>query len=319
MLLNQVFKGLNDWWRYLLGIALVISGYFLGQIPMKVVLYYKIANDPNYGLEELESFQKNMNFEALGINKNFGFLLLILMFVFAVITLWLVVKQLHIKKMEDLVTPNRPVNINKIVFGFGLWMILSLILELINYWIDPTSYVFRGSGGAFVVLLLISLIFLPIQTSFEELFFRGYIMQGLYFFSKNIWIAVLISSVLFGLIHGMNPEVEKYGFWTMQTYYIAAGLFLAIITVMDDGLELALGVHAATNIFGAVFLTYEGSVLQTDSLFSTTVINPWDMLFGFILSAALFMYICYKKYGWRSVTLLSSDYADATNNITNEL
>ena len=319
MLLNQVFKGLNDWWRYLLGIALVISGYFLGQIPMKVVLYYKIANDPNYGLEELESFQKNMNFEALGINKNFGFLLLILMFVIAVITLWLVVKQLHIKKMEDLVTPNRPVNINKIVFGFGLWMILSLILELINYWIDPTSYVFRGSGGAFVVLLLISLIFLPIQTSFEELFFRGYIMQGLYFFSKNIWIAVLISSVLFGLIHGMNPEVEKYGFWTMQTYYIAAGLFLAIITVMDDGLELALGVHAATNIFGAVFLTYEGSVLQTDSLFSTTVINPWDMLFGFILSAALFMFICYKKYGWRSVTLLSSDYADATNNITNEL
>ncbi len=319
MLLNQVFKGLNDWWRYLLGIALVISGYFLGQIPMTVVLYYKISNDPNYGLEELESFQKNMNFEALGINKNFGFLLLILMFVFAVITLWLVVKHLHIKKMEDLVTPNKPVNINKIVFGFGLWMILSLILELINYWIDPTSYVFRGSGGAFVVLLLISLIFLPIQTSFEELFCRGYIMQGLYFFSKNIWIAVLISSVLFGLIHGMNPEVEKYGFWTMQTYYIAAGLFLAIITVMDDGLELALGVHAATNIFGAVFLTYEGSVLQTDSLFSTTVINPWDMLFGFILSAALFMFICYKKYGWRSVTLLSSDYADATNNITNEL
>jgi hypothetical protein len=63
----------------------------------------------------------------------------------------------------------------------------------------------------------------------------------------------------------------------------------------------------------------KGGVLQTDSLFSTTVINPWDMLFGFILSAALFMYICYKKYGWRSVTLLSSDYADATNNITNEL
>lgn len=298
MLLNQVYKGLNNWWLYLAGISFVIIGYMLGQVPLTLIMYYKLASNPNYGKDELDSFTKNMDFGSLGINKNIGFILLILMFIIALGFLWIVIKYFHKKRMIDLVTPERPVNVNKILYGFGLWMILNIILETINYVVSPGDYTFRGLGGSFFFLLLIAVFLLPIQTSFEELFFRGYIMQGLAYFCRNKWVAVVVSSVLFGLIHGMNPEIEKYGFWPMQTYYISAGLFLALITVMDDSLELALGVHAATNFFGATFLTYQGSVLQSDTLFITSNINPWVMLFGFIISAIAFIYICSIKFNW---------------------
>ena len=318
MFLDQAYKGLNDWWRYILGVAIIISGYFLGQIPLTAVMYYKLASNPELGIDELETFTKTMDFAVLGISKNTGFLLLILMFVVAMLALWLVVTRVHSKKVKDLITPNRPVNYNKILFGFGLWILLGLVTELVNYWLNPGVYTFRWSGSTFVMLFVLAFIFLPIQTSFEELFFRGYIMQGIAFFAKNKWIPILFSSILFGLIHGMNPEIKQYGFIPMQTYYIAAGLFLAIITVLDDGLELALGVHAATNFFGATFLTYEGSVLQTDTLCIASEINPWEMLFGFVIASAVFIYICMKKYNWPTLNSLTNADLHATNNNVNE-
>ena len=76
---------------------------------------------------------------------------------------------------------------------------------------------------------------------------------------------LLVTSVLFGLMHAANPEVEKMGFIIML-YYIGTGLFLGILTLMDEGLELALGFHAANNLIGALLLTSDWSALQTNSL-----------------------------------------------------
>ena len=179
-------------------------------------------------------------------------------------------------------------------------MLLGIGFELIMYFMSPQAYIFQLNWSTFLPLLLISIFFLPIQTSLEELVFRGYALQGIGNLTKSRLIALLITSVLFGLIHGMNPEVAKYGFWTMQMYYVSAGLILGIMTIMDDSLELALGVHAATNIYGALFLSYEGSALQTDSIFKTTEINPILMFIFLLLMGAIFLFLCSRKYKWLS-------------------
>lgn len=312
MYLNQGFKGENDWWRYLIGILVVFMGYFVGQLPLFMVLMAKLSSNTDLGTDALESFQNNMDFEALGVNKNFGFMLLILMFLGAILGLWFVIKYLHQKRFIDLITADKPIQFSKIFFGFGLWMIINLLLEGGNYLLDPPNYIFRWAGIDYFVLLFIALFFLPIQTSFEELFFRGYLMQCLAFFTKHKWAAILGSSICFGLVHGYNPEVAQYGFWTMQAYYIVAGLFLALITVLDDGLELALGVHAATNVVGATLFTYKGSVLQTDSLFITGEVKPWLMLAGFIFASVIFVFFCYKKYNWPPLSSLNQGIVDHT-------
>ena len=53
--------------------------------------------------------------------------------------------------------------------------------------------------------------------------------------------------------------------------YLVIGMLLAAVTLRDGRLELALGIHAANNIFSALIANYEGSVLTTDSIFTSTL------------------------------------------------
>ena len=55
------------------------------------------------------------------------------------------------------------------------------------------------------------------------------------------------------------------------------------------------------NIFGVTMVSYEGSVLQTDTLAKTATINPWLMIAVFYSCAAIFIYYCHKKYNWRNI------------------
>jgi membrane protease YdiL (CAAX protease family) len=304
MYLSSSFKGLNNWWRYLIGIALIFMAYFSGQLILYFVVLSKAPNS-NAAYLALQKFEETMDFSVIYLDKNVGFILLILMFLCAVIMLYFVTKYLHQKEFKHLITPFAQINIKKILLGFLIWFALSFVLECINYMIDPSNYTFRWNPEGFIPLLIISFTLLPIQTSFEELFFRGYLMQAFAFFTRSKWAALLISSVFFGLVHSTNPEVAEYGFWTMQIYYILAGLFLGFITLMDDGLELALGVHAATNIFGATFFTYEGSVIQTDCLFISHHIVPWQMILAFLIAAAVFSFMVGKIYHWRGLSYLN--------------
>src|SRR5690606_22501132 len=98
-----------------------------------------------------------------------------------------------------------------------------------------------------------------------EYFFRGYFMQFLAYLSKNRGLALIVSSVVFGLMHMGNPEVFEIGL-SIMIFYIGCGLFLGIMTLMDDGLELALGFHAANNIFGSLIITSKSAVFQIDAL-----------------------------------------------------
>ena len=87
---------------------------------------------------------------------------------------------------------------------------------------------------------------------------------------------------------------------TMQMYYVSAGLLLGILTIMDDSLELALGVHAATNFTGAVLVGYDGGAIKTESIFTSHQLNPQLMLAGFLVLAVIFLLIVKSKYKWGS-------------------
>jgi uncharacterized protein len=299
MFLQQAKKGKNNWWRWVLTILLTVAGYVVGQIPFSfVLLSAKMGSGGLEDISELEEDIKTMNFEGLGIDPNFLLVLLLLMFVFAMIGLWIGVTKIHDRPFHTLATALEKVNWGKIFFSFSLWMLFSVLLETISYFMDPGNYVFNFKAATFFPLLLISLTLLPIQTSFEELFMRGYLMQGISCWSGVRWIPLLITSALFGLLHMMNPEVSEFGTGTMMTYYMGVGLFLGILTLMDDSLELALGVHAATNMFGALFVTFEESALQTPAIFRLQEVEVTYMIPIFFVASVLFTFVCAKKFNW---------------------
>ena len=67
-------------------------------------------------------------------------------------------------------------------------------------------------------------------------------------------------------MHFWNPEVEKLGSIIIIAY-ITMGLFFGSITLLDEGLELAIGFHIGNNLLLALLLTSDWTVFQTYSLF----------------------------------------------------
>jgi membrane protease YdiL (CAAX protease family) len=226
---------------------------------------------------------------------------MLLKFVFAISALFLSVKYIHKRKILSLFNSANKLDWKRILWGTIVWFVLLAIIEYVLYIVNPENYTFREPDSSYVFLIIISLVILPIQTTFEEVFTRGYILQSVTYNSKRVFLGFIISIIVFMLLHGMNPETSEYGFTPMMTYYFSAALLLGLIVVYDRRLEIAIGVHTATNIFGALIVTYKGAALQTDSLFITSRIDPMVLAFEFLILGAIFLIISGIVYKWDPV------------------
>ncbi len=293
-------SGLAEFIRYFLTMMLVMAGYFLGQVPFLMVVIAQLTErDGDLSGSALEDFAANIDFTAIGIDANTGFILILLSFVVGLMALWLGLAVIHKRPLKSIITPYQNIRWSRVGFGFGVWFLLIAGLEILSYFISPETYLFQLEWKTWLPLVAIALLIMPMQTSFEELLFRGYLLQGLGLAFNSRLVALVLTSVAFGAMHLANPEIHEFGLWLMMPYYIGMGFFLGILTLMDDTLELALGIHAANNIFGAAFVTFTGSALQTDAVFRVTEVNTTFMIPVFYVLAAGFIYLCARRYGWK--------------------
>jgi membrane protease YdiL (CAAX protease family) len=210
-------------------------------------------------------------------------------------------KLVHPQSIRSLTTSRPKVDWNRIFFSFGIWTLVTVGLTGIDIYTSPQDYVLNFRWDAFWKLALIAILLIPLQTSFEEYLFRGHMMQGLGIIFRNRWIPLVVTSVIFGLMHLGNPEVEKLGPGIM-VFYIGTGFFLGILTLMDEGLELALGFHAANNLVTALLVTSEWTAFQTDSVFRD-VADPglgWDAYIPIFVVFPLLLFFFGRKYGWKN-------------------
>lgn len=291
-------KGDNHFLKYVATIILVVVGAVVGQIPLGLVMVASIASQ-DISQESLEELQETMDLSLLEIDPNLSLFLMLLTFIGALGMLWLGLAKIHDKPFLSVVTARPKLDWSRVFWAFGIWTLFTIILEIFAYWMNPGNYALQFNLSTFIPLILIALFILPLQTSFEEIMFRGYLMQGLGLLTKNRFFPLLMTSMVFGLLHYFNPEIEKFGLGLMMTYYISIGLFLGICTLMDDGLELALGVHAATNIYGATAVSFSGSALQTPTIFRVESLDATLMLVASIVSALIFIMMASRKYAWK--------------------
>ena len=284
MYIEQGYKGDLGLWKYL-----IIPGCFIG---FMILNYIAIIMSP----VSVEDSMAQM-IASLGSN-----LVLIILLVPLAVGLFVVLgwtKLVHSQSITSLTTSRKKIDWKRVFFAFGVWGLITIVLTFIGIYLSPEDYLFNFKLIPFLSLALIGIILIPLQTSFEEYLFRGYMMQGLGIATKNRWVPLVVTSVLFGLMHLGNPEVEKLGYGIM-IYYIGTGFFLGIITLMDEGLELALGFHAANNLIGALLLTADWTAFQTDSLYRdvSDPILGWDVLVPVFIVFPILLLIFSKKYGW---------------------
>lgn len=211
------------------------------------------------------------------------------------------VKFIHQQSLKSFTTSRAKVDWKRIFFAFFLWGIFVVATILISYYNNPEYYLYNFKPIPFLIFLFLALILIPLQTSFEEYFFRGYLMQGLGLATKSRWFPFVFTSIAFGLMHIGNPEVGKMGY-IILVYYVGTGFFLGILTLMDEGLELALGFHAANNLFGALLLTSDWSAFQTHSIFKD-VAEPsagFDVILPVFIIFPILLFIFSRKYGWKN-------------------
>ena len=287
MFIEQAYKGNNAWWRVMIT-TMMSCGIFL----LNFLVLFLVTDD------QLKQMYASMD----GYSNNFNLATNLLIFVPLLGVLFLLVRFLHERSILSLTTARRKVDFGRFFFALMLIVVITGISFAISYSMDSSEIVWNFDPIPFVILVILSLLLFPIQIAFEEYLFRGYMMQQLGIYAGNRWFPLLITSVLFGLFHSANPEVLEMGYGVM-VFYIGTGFLLGIMTLMDDGMELALGFHLGNNLMAAFLITSEFTALQTDALFKYTgAEDAGDMLTETIVSIAItypiILLILSKRYKW---------------------
>lgn len=138
--------------------------------------------------------------------------------------------------------------------GFGLLLGAVLMGLIFTSQLVSNSLVVEGSafdlGLAEVVTRILSTLALMLLVGYyEELVFRGYILQNLVEGAGLVW-ALVISSILFGGLHLINPNATGFTLASIT----GAGLLMAYGWIATGRLWLPIGLHIAWNFFqGAIF------------------------------------------------------------------
>jgi len=146
-------------------------------------------------------------------------------------------------------------------FGFGLGlgaglMALIFVVEWAAGWLTITNTFQTAAGVPFATAILIPLVLFICVGIYEELWSRGYqlknMAEGFGFLGPRaaIGLATLLSSAIFGVLHGLNPGASP-----MSTFNIfLAGIFLALGMILTGQLAIPIGLHITWNFFqGNVF------------------------------------------------------------------
>ena len=292
MYIEQGYKGMHEPWRYVVGFLIVfIAWQFIGALPLLALLIIKSLDTGTIptSISDMADF----------LGSNLFLFLMLLTFLVAFVGLFLVVKYLHKQSMQSLTSARPKTDWKRILYAFTLWAVVSVFFMVLDVYLSPDDYVLNFELVPFLTLFVIAVLLIPVQTSFEEYFMRGYLMQGIGLMTQYRWVPLLATSFLFGILHIFNPEVEKLGYGIM-VFYMGTGLFLGILTLMDRGLELAIGFHAANNLLAALFVTADWTAFQTPSVYRD-VSNPelgWDVLIPVFVVYPILLLIFSRRYGW---------------------
>lgn len=288
MFIEQAYKGNNSWWRVLLT-TLCAVGLFITNF----IAFLMMSKEQ---VDELYQSVKDMP-------NNLSLVMNLSIFIFLISLLFVMVRGLHHRNITTLTTSRDTVDFKRIFFSLSLVVLFTIGVFAITYFIDNSNIIWNFNPLKFAILFLISILLFPFQIGFEEYLFRGYLMQQIGIVVKNRWFPLVFTSVIFGLFHSTNPEVAKLGYGVMF-FYIGTGFLLGIMTLMDEGLELALGFHLGNNLMAALLITSDYSAIRTDALFKYTgAENPVDivneMIFSIAIVYPIILFIFAKRYHWK--------------------
>ncbi|MCL2157524.1 MAG: CPBP family glutamic-type intramembrane protease [Methanobrevibacter sp.] len=306
LFLDNVKKGENSWFRYLITtfsswvLSSILAGILFGLI---IVSYFIFSGNLNSNV----IINTMINFES---NPTVFFLITFLSFIISTLIFFICVKYLHKRNLLSLVNTSKGkdssgkslswikrVRWKKIIKGAVIWLIFLSIVEFILYVYAPNSFIINFNIENISLMILLFIIAIPIQVTFEELFFRGYINQAISLKIKQPLLIILISSLIFSIGHILNGGNNLIFMIENVSITFIVGIILSGFTLVDNGIELAIGAHLANNFFAFIITSSEGSLGNFNTIIQIVGIDPIVELLFSIISILIFAFILflYKK------------------------
>jgi membrane protease YdiL (CAAX protease family) len=157
----------------------------------------------------------------------------------------------------------------------------------------PPGWVLQPGFWSFLVIILLTS---PLQAAAEEVFFRGYLMQALGSLVARPWFGVIVSSVVFALLHGTQNLplfLDRLGF----------GLLAAVLVLRTGGLEAGIAAHVINNVFAYVMAGLTTSVAAVRAINEIGWLDAAFDVGGFALFAALAYLVAVRMRLRRTVDL----------------
>ncbi|MDX2239736.1 MAG: CPBP family intramembrane glutamic endopeptidase [Leptolyngbyaceae cyanobacterium bins.302] len=293
--LKSAEQGCNAVWRYICGIliAMLLGLVGLRWVGMPIssaigdsLVIFKQPIDMIETEENIKQFSPH-SLETSYISIHFAY-------AFFCIGIFIAVKLLHQRKVLTLISPGATFQWQRFGIGFSLWFVLASIQTCVEFLYNPGTFIWNFQPSAWLSFLPWAIVFTPLQTSTEELLFRGYLLQGLGLVIRQPVVLTLVSSLPFAIAHFSNPEMARGAVWIGLTYWLM-GIFLTLITLRDNRLELALGVHAANNLFVVLMVNTQDSALPTPALIiQQTPSDPRFTLAVLVVAIAVFYGLVFR-------------------------
>ncbi|MCS7060701.1 MAG: type II CAAX endopeptidase family protein [Anaerolineae bacterium] len=278
--LSTVEAGKNAAWRYLLGIVVIVivwqaTGFLAG-------LLLFVLSDGAANSSMLES--------------PVSLAIMLLSFTPLLLMPMLVNRWVHGRPASALFGAARRLNWRQIGFSAALWVLLMATVALVSTILGLSQYEYNGEFVGALPMVLVGLLLLPVQTSAEEVFFRGYLLQATGRLTHNVVLLSIVNGILFALPHFANPEMSMGPLFSLGQWFVI-GFGLALITLRSGSLDAALGIHAANNVASFVLFGYRGGSLPAVALFVEDAPDPALGLVALVIATV----IAYWVLGRQSV------------------
>jgi uncharacterized protein len=238
-----LLAGRPGWWRYVVGIlvfagGLIIVAPLLLQLPF--VLWFLVEDRP---------LVASMT-DLLDLNDPtpLGLAYLNLTLASAIPIAWFVVKVVHGLRPAWLSSVLPRLRWRYLLACLGV-SVVALVATLAVSAVLPQG----DQGGAEITghlndftsttrdFLIVLVLLTPLQAAGEEYAFRGYLTQAFGGLFRSSWVAVVASSFVFGLAHGIGQSIPIF------FDRFAFGLVAGALVVLTGGLEAGIAMHVLNN------------------------------------------------------------------------
>lgn len=260
---NQAQIGQNKWWQYTITLAILFAG-----VTFSMMLINKLIFP---ALPENSDFDQIIGYLGTSI---IGFL--------GILILFFTIKHIHKRPFYSLNYTKR-LSLKELFEGIFICVILIVVSQGLFGFNSFQNFNYDVINSRFLIVTLIAFICISIQSYFEELLFRGYLLQGFALIIRNKWLLFAIIGLLFAILHG-GRNIQG-----LLELFLVGSVF-SYVVFKRGNLFFVTGVHLVYNYYNM----YLQPVFNLETTENTT--NEWYNFFPtLLLIALLVLYILFKK------------------------